>query len=507
LAGLVFFLSLIYIPLVRHSKKLVRVAASQVFIDSIIITFVVYISGGVSSPLSFLYILTIISASIVAYQKGGFWAASLNSFFYGILAVLEYHKIMPTMAEVVTGVPQQLQVNILYNASSNIVAFYLVAFLSAYLAKQAKLAQEQLREQQIDYRALEALNNDIVKNISSGLMTINKSMQVTSFNSAAEIITGRRLEHIYGQSVYGIFPFLKDDTGKSRMDAWFAREDGERYFLGFSISPLRDSRGESQGEIIIFQDLTQLKEMERDLKAADRLAAVGRFAAGIAHEIRNPLASISGSVEILKKKLVLPGTEENQRLMAIVIREVDWLNSLITQFLDYAKPSLPDKKIFEPKALIDEIVESFINTADVVEKGINIRCSFDGDSSIIADRNQIKQVLWNLIKNAVEACDKNGDISINTQKDSANKNMVISVTDSGPGIPDSIMDDIFSPFSTSKHKGTGLGLPIARNIIESHKGQLTFRSLPGKTTFSITLACSDDGCQNKERSEWQKKYS
>ncbi|MBE9535871.1 MAG: PAS domain S-box protein [Proteobacteria bacterium] len=487
LAGLVFFLSLIYIPLVKYSKRLVQVAASQLFVDSLIITFVVYISGGASSPLSFLYILTIISASIVAYQRGGFLAASLGSFLYGVLAVLEYHKVIPTMAEVVTGIAPQLQVNILYNTTSNIVAFYLVAFLSGYLATQARLAQEQLWEQQIDYRALEALNNDIVRSISSGLMTINNKMQITSFNSAAELIAGRRLEQVYGQSVYNIFPFLKSNSMGSRMEAWFAREDGERYFLGFSISPLRGARGEKQGDIIIFQDLTQLKEMERELKTADRLAAVGKFAAGIAHEVRNPLASISGSVEILKGKLKAPETEENQRLMDIVIREVDWLDSLIAQFLDYAKPSVSDKKTFEAKTLIDEIVESFRNAADNLEKGISISCSFAGDSSVVADRNQIKQVLWNLIKNAVDACGKNGTIDINTQKDRADKNIVISVSDSGMGIPDSIKDDIFSPFITSKNKGSGLGLPIAHKIIESHQGQLTFRSIPGETTFTITL--------------------
>jgi len=318
-------------------------------------------------------------------------------------------------------------------------------------------------------------------------------MQVTSFNAAAEAITGRRLEHIYGRSAYGIFPFLKDSSNKFRMETWFNREDGEKFFLGFSISPLRDPSGEKQGEIIIFQDLTQLKEMERDLKTADRLAAVGKFAAGIAHEVRNPLASISGSVEILKGKLDFPEGEENRRLMDIVIREVDWLDSLITQFLDYAKPSVPDKKTFELKALINEIVESFRNTADTAERGIEISCGFVGGGSIIADRNQIKQVLWNLIKNAAEACDKNGTIDIHTQKDSDDENMVITVTDSGMGIPDSIKDDVFSPFSTSKHKGTGLGLPIARNIVESHGGQMTFRSLPGKTTFTITLP-SGDGC-------------
>lgn len=487
LAALVFFLSLIYIPLVKHSKKLVRIATSQVLIDSIIITFVVYISGGVSSPLSFLYILTIISASIVAYQKGGFRAASLNSFLFGLLAVLEYHKIIPTMAEVVTGVPLQLQVNVLYNAASNIVAFYLVAFLSSYLARQARRAEEQLWEQQIDYRALESLNNDIVKNVSSGLLTINNSMQVTSFNAAAETITGRRLEQIYGRSVYDIFPFLKGASCDSRMEAWFSREDGERYFLGFSISPLKGPLGEKTGEIVIFQDLSLLKEMEIELKAADRLAAVGKFAAGIAHEIRNPLASISGSVEILKKKLVLPGTEDNQRLMAIVIREVDWLNSLITKFLDYAKPTLPDKKTFQAQVLIKEIVESFRNTVDVREKDISISCNFEGDSYISADRNQIKQVLWNLLKNAVDACDKNGTINIDAQKDSDNANMLIEITDSGMGIPDNMKDDIFSPFSTSKHKGTGLGLPIVHNIIDSHNGQMTFQSLLGKTTFIITL--------------------
>lgn len=497
-AGLVFFLSILYIPILKYAKKAANIARSQALIDIIIITFIVYISGGIDSPLSFLYMLTIISSTIVSYGNGGLWTASVSSIFYGVLINMEYHNIIPSMMEVVTGTPQFLPDNLLYNTLSNIAAFYLVAFLSSYLSIQAKKAEEELLEKKIDYQSLEALNNDIVKNVLSGLMTIDGNGAITSFNQAAENMTGYTLEQVYGKNVYEIFPDLDDmfkelnihgPANNIRRESWFKRADGRDYFIGYSLSPLRNSEGEQVGEIVVFQDLTTLKTMERELQKSDRLAAVGRFAASVAHEIRNPLASISGSIEILKKDLIGNMTGANERLMGIVLREIDRLNLLIGEFLNYARPTVPRKKRIHIEELISETIDLFLNSEKEI-KNIEIVNQCITMTPIEADEGQIKQLVWNLLKNATDAMNEGGTVTLWTGEYEQNnkKGIEINIKDTGCGMSREEAEKIFDPFYTSKTGGTGLGLSVAHSIIEAHEGFINVRSEAGAgSTFTIML--------------------
>ncbi|MDH3974093.1 MAG: ATP-binding protein [Deltaproteobacteria bacterium] len=499
-AGLVFFLSILYIPILKYARKAANIARSQALIDIIIITFIVYISGGTDSPLSFLYMLTIISSTIVSYGNGGLWTASVSSIFYGILINIEYHNVLPSMVEVVTGLPQRLPDNLLYNTLANITAFYLVSFLSSYLSIQAKKAEEELLEKKIDYQSLEALNNDIVKNISSGLMTIDSNGIITSFNQAAEKMTGYSLEQVYGKNVHEILPDLDDmlkelnihgPSNNIRRESWFKRADGKDYYIGYSMSPLRNSEGEQVGEIVVFQDLTTLKTMERELQKSDRLAAVGRFAASVAHEIRNPLASISGSIEILEKDLSGNMTGANERLMGIVLREIDRLNILIGEFLNYARPAVPRKQRININELISETIDLFINSEKEI-KSIEIVNNCSTMAPIEADEGQIKQLVWNLIKNASDAMDEGGVVTIGDKAYEKNdkKGIEISISDTGCGMTREEAEKIFDPFYTSKEKGSGLGLSVAHSIIEAHDGFINVESEAGKgSTFTIMLPC------------------
>ncbi len=498
LAGLVFFLSILYVPVFKYVKKPTSLARSQSIVDIIIITFVVYVSGGYDSPLAFLYILTIISSTIVSYGISVFWAASFSAIFYGVLINAQYFRLIPSMTEVVTGDIQPIPDNILYTAAANISAFFLVALLSSYLAIQTKKVEKELIEKKIDYDALVTLNNDIVKNISSGLMTINPEGEITSFNSAAENISGISLEKIYGQKVENLFPDFgrtlkesnhSDSDASSRWEIPFNRPDGKEYYLAFSISPLMDALGEKSGDIVFFQDLTALKLMENELKKNDRLAAVGRFAANVAHEIRNPLASISGSVEILKKDMSDKTEVYNERLMNIIIREIDRLNMLITEFLNYASPSLPKRDKVDINYLIDETIEVILNSEKDM-KDIKIKKE-NGEIPVInADGAQIKQVLWNLINNAIDSIDKAGEIVIGTSSfsDGAKENVAVIVSDNGCGIEENERDKIFDPFHTSKARGSGLGLSIAHSIVSAHGGTLSLESKPREgTVFKVIL--------------------
>jgi len=381
---------------------------------------------------------------------------------------------------------------------STVVTFYLVAFLSGYIAIQAKKAEDELREKTIDYQALEALNKNIIRNISSGLMTYDMYGRITSFNSAAEQITGYTLEKVYNQKMTAVFPEFEVALSKavsssrsdiSRWHTWFKRSDGREFYLGFSLSPLKDQNGMHIGEIAVFRDLTELKAMEQELKKADRLALIGRFAAGVAHEIRNPLASISGSIEILKKRRESGGNERDTRLMDIVLREIDRLDNLITDFLDYAKPNNPNKVGFDLDDLIRELVELFVNYANK-EKNIKIRSDLSIKISLYADKMQLKQVLWNLIKNSIEAIDHEGEVEIKTKTtvDGGQDFAEISIHDNGSGISAENMEKILDPFYTSKESGTGLGLSIANSIIESHGGSMAIESaVNAGTTFTVKI--------------------
>ena len=496
-AGLVFFLSILYIPILKYAKKAASIANSQALVDNIIITFVIYISGGAESPLSFLYILTIVSSTIVSYGSGGFWAASMSSIFYGSLVNIEYHHIFPSMTEIITGEVQRLPRGSLYNMLGNITAFYLVSFLSGYLAIQTKKAVEELREKEIDYQSLEVLNNDIVRNISSGLLTIDVNGFITSFNAAAERITGYLLEEVYGRNIQTVFQDMDitsmlperrviNNNERPRMETWFKRRDGKEYYLGFSFSQIRSSEGEKIANIIFFQDLTTLKRMETELSQADKLAAVGGFAASIAHEIRNPLASISGSIEILAKDLAPELRDSNKKLMTIVMREVERLNKLIGEFLNYARPSIPKKKEVNLNTIINETVEMILNS-DPKMREINIKIERGNLPDLCADEGQLRQVIWNLTKNAADSIKADGEIRITTRQTliRGDEGVEFLIKDNGCGMTKEESLKIFNPFYTSKEEGSGLGLSVVHSIIEAHKGLLSFSSIPGKgSTFS-----------------------
>jgi two-component system sensor histidine kinase PilS (NtrC family) len=277
-----------------------------------------------------------------------------------------------------------------------------------------------------------------------------------------------------------------------RWETCFQRKDGASLILGFSISPLKDSNDREMGNILIFQDLTRLREMEEHLKRADRLAAIGKMAAGIAHEIRNPLASISGSIEILKDEV--GNSPQNQQLMGIVLREVNRLNSLIADFLLFARPISPGKEKIHLHRLLEEILQMFTHSPDFTPQ-IRLETQFHGDLYIQGDPHQIRQVFWNLFINAAQAMPEGGTLRVDLRRNSSPAPLTegrlygeVAVCDSGTGIGEEEMGKIFDPFFTTKERGTGLGLSIVHSIVESYGGKITVQSKVGQgTTFKILL--------------------
>lgn len=481
-------LTIVYTIIFRWISNVKLFAYLQIFGDIVLVTATVYVTGGLESLLSFLYFLSIISASILLNRRGGFYAASGSSIAYGLLVNLDFHKALPAKYKVIliSGVSYE-RGDILATVTLNIIGFFTVAFLTGYLAEKTVSAEKELEEKTIDFKKLEVLNKHIVENINSGILTIDANKMITSFNRAAEKITGYNLSEVYNKAIDMIFPDLiktqdysiaskEEESSYFRISRQFKTKHGKEVFLGLALSPMKDG-----SYIIIFQDLTRLKNMEEQLRRVDRLSALGELAAGMSHEVRNPLASISGSVQVLKHSLLLDG--DNQHLMEIIIRETDRLNALVTDFLVFAKPAAKMAKI-DLKDIINETIDMFRNSPE--SKGINIQLKLNDELFIEGDSRQLKQVFWNLFVNAGHAMPNGGKLNIEAIHKPDFVEIVVS--DTGKGISSDILEKIFDPFFTTKDSGTGLGLAVVHRIIEGHHGKIEVRSKEAQgASFKITL--------------------
>lgn len=492
--GASYLVTLISLIALKFVKEVDLLANIQIAADTLLATAFVYVTGGIESIFSFLYIFVIIGSGTVLYLKGVFFTASLSSILYGALLDLQFYSYIPAL-ESPLGQPQTYSgLQILYKIFINIAAFYIVAFLSSHSFAQLRKTGERLKEKEIDYEALEALYKKIVEEIKSGIVTIDLNGFITSFNRAAEEITGYTFKEAYGINVNEIFKGLMDrdsecrlypaySKGLGRCDTSYIDKSGNLRQLGFSISSMRGHEEEEIGSIIIFQDLTAYKDMEEAVKRAERLASIGQLAAGIAHEIRNPLASMSGSIQVLRDGLELD--KDNRRLMDIILRETARLNRLITDFLEYARPYRPDKREVDLSCLI-------LETLDVFEKGlpenqgITILREIAPGVKVYGEQERLEEVLWNLFNNALQSMFGGGELAVFLGMEGNVAS--VTVRDSGEGIEEKELSRIFEPFFTTKTYGTGLGLATVYRIVEAHDGDIRVDSEKGKgTTFTIFL--------------------
>ena len=484
-----YFLTIVYSIIFYRVKNLAAFAYVQILGDALIETGVVFATGGVESAFSFTYIFSVIAAGIILYRRGSFLVANLAGVSYGALAWLQYYSlVLQTPARGFT------ESEVLYNIFLNLVAFYTVAFLASSLSERLRATKEALYEKSTDLRELQSLNESIVRSMADGMVTVGLDGRVTAFNKAAEEITGVPAQSAKGTAFSEIFNWLGIETffvdieaaGRLpyRYELVYARQDKE-LVLGMTLSPLRNEQGVITGLLGVFQDLTPMKEMEEEIKRKDRLALIGELSAGVAHEIRNPLASLSGSLQILKGDLDLK--EEDARLMEIALGEMDRLNNIVTDFLTYARPKAPAKEGCDLVGLVRDTAGLIINSKELRE---DIRLETDlPDKPIIlkADPAQLKQVFINLCINAVQSIPAAGTVRIKASYKGAGRAEVL-VSDDGEGIKKEDIDRIFYPFYSTKEGGYGLGLAIVYRIIEDHGGRIRVESEPNRgTTFFITL--------------------
>jgi two-component system sensor histidine kinase PilS (NtrC family) len=507
LIATIYCLTFLYLLLLKYSRRYTLLAYGQLLVDTILVTFIIYTTGGRESIFSFLYILTIINASILLYRKGGIVVATSSSFLYSLLLVLHYSGTIHPFGSLISEGADQGGRGIYFTISVNVAAFFLVAILSSFLAEQVRNSQLELKARQDDLVKLEALNERIIKSITSGLMTLDGDGKILLFNPAAEKIFSVEAKHVVGKKVLDVLPGLQGVDNlrpaltqvPSRHDSFIdfplVNDDGNKVYLRLSRSPLLFEGGSAKGHILIFQDLTSIKEIEEEMKKREGLALIGELAAGVAHEIRNPLASISGSIQMLKENL--DEDNVNSRLMDITLREIARLNHLVEDFLVFARPKEANHTSFDLGQLITDTLLLF-KKSDRWTANIEIATHFDTPIQLYSDPDQLKQVLWNLFLNASEAMEKGGRLLVSTTPtnsigppvDRGHRGAAVEiiVRDSGQGFTEEALDHLFSPFYTSKRGGSGLGLAIVKRIVEGLQGGVYGKNHPdGGAEIKIVL--------------------
>jgi two-component system sensor histidine kinase PilS (NtrC family) len=454
-----YLLTIIYAIVLRWIKTPAQYTAFayvQIIIDIITETVLIYMTGGIESMFSFMFPLSILSAGIILNRRACFIAATLSSMLYGLLLDLQLYKIIP-----VSSAGFFTEKDFFYNIFANVTAFYLIGYLSGYLSEKLHRATQSLQERDTVLSDLKAFSRYIIESMPSGIFTTDMDRKIVSFNTAAQEITALSQTDVAGKRPEDIFPFV-----------------------GMRLSKLKDGSGHSIGQIGVFQDLTELKAMEAEVKRKEKWAFIGELSASIAHELRNPLASLKGSVEMLREKKV--SEEHADHLMKIALSEMDRLNGIITDFLLYARPQELNRKPFDLHQSLKNVM-TLLQSSESKGGNVTISTKLDGPLFITGDSKQIQQVFWNLGLNAVDAVSGGGTVDIYTTKN--NDTVEVIFSDSGMGISKSDIDNIFYPFFTTKETGTGLGLSIAQKIAEEHGGKIAVESDGSGTgtTFRITL--------------------
>lgn len=497
----VYGLSLFYWYLLKTTTRLSFLAYLQTSIDILLVTALIHLTGGIDSGFTLLYHLAIISASIMLYRRGGYLAASLSSILYGAMLDMQFYNMAGFVRSQNFTAPQ-----VLYQVFISILSFYLVAFLSGTLSERLRKTRQELQEKTVDFEDLRVLQEHILRSVGSGICTLDLQGEIASWNPSAEQITGYdaaeirlRWKDVFGEAIKNLFGHT--DTLKERpfrFDAKIVKKNGDTVMLGMTATLLKDEAGTVRGIIITFQDITKIVEMQEQVRRQERLASIGSLAAGIAHEIRNPLASVSGSVQVLRNELELK--DENRNLMDIVVKETDRLNTIISDFLEYARPRSTQLQHIELGTMLDETILLLKNSKEFSE---NISVKRYGSPHMIVpgDAQRLRQVFWNLLINACQAMPSGGEITISAVPCSPELGEgawgQIIIADTGSGIARENLNKIFEPFFTTKPKGTGLGLAIAYRIIQDHDGSITLDSEVGKgTTVAIMLPLLQGG---KER--------
>src|SRR3954467_6024548 len=477
-----YSLSLFYVLLLSFWQEHRLQAALQVLTDVALVTLVVHETGGWDSSLNFLYPLVIIVATVLLPRVWAGLVAALAFILYGTVLELNYYGVVPSYCTTHPGL-KTLQSIIFVN----LFAFLAVAYLAGLLTQKLRQVGVQLKDASGALESLQALHENIIHSITSGLITTGLDGRITFVNAAAQRLLERTPAELLGMPVSQWFvdPLPSVESQQAHGEVRFDPPTKYRKTLRVRVSALTVPERGDLGYVYVLDDLTEIRRLEREVRMQDRLAAVGRLAAAIAHEIRNPLTSIAGSVSMLSG--VPEMNEDHRRLLDIVTRESQRLNSIITDFLAYSRT----KQYRFDKVDLIQLVEDTLTLMDhlmMAEKtGIKIERKFAGTPAwTMADGDKLKQVFWNICENAVRAM-KNGG-ALTAAVEPLGQQWQISFSDTGTGMTPQQVEKIFEPFQSNFEGGTGLGLAIVYQIVQAHEGKVWARSKPGQgTTFVLRL--------------------
>jgi two-component system sensor histidine kinase PilS (NtrC family) len=462
--------------------------------DLVLEAAIIHFAGGVASQFTLVYCLTIVAAAFLLDMPGGLGTAIIASSLFVLYGILEtVGAVSPPGREMLAIPAPPLGVLQVY---MHVLTFFLVGAVGGYLARRIKQKGRQLESAESELQQLRFDTDFILNNMSSGILVVDTDGLIVTMNPAAEEILGVHKEDVLLRDVREslgsgardltevLMGALDEEKGKYRHEIMISA--GERSTpLGTSVSLLRDPDGSKRGVISVFQDLTEVQEMRERIRKADRLAAIGELSAGIAHELRNPLASISGSIEMLAGELELKG--ENRRLMSLITRESDRLDRIIADFLEFAKLRPPRRRIISITNCLHDVLTLLRNNVD---KSRNVEIEFVNHASevhVSVDDEQLRQVFINLAINSCEAMSEGGQLRITAGQEEPGT-VSITFRDSGPGIEQADIERLFEPFFTTKDGGTGLGLAIANRIVTAHGGSIAFKNKPdGGAEFTVVL--------------------
>ena len=495
LIAVTYGLSVVYIATLRLVERYPWMLDVQLGADAILVSAFIFVTGGITSYFSSLYVLPIIAASTVRYRRGALQVAMLSAVLYLGIVAAQFMNVSAYFPEawslggpVLLPTPRFAQ----FTVAINLFGFFAAALLAGSLGERLRFANARLKDASHAMEDLRAFNERVIDSLVSGLVTADLDRRIVTFNRGAQSITGLAPAEAIGHDAPEVFQMpatfaarlaTLTETRSARADLEFRRHDGRTIEIGITATTLTFPSGQS-GFLFTFQDVTDIKRLERNARLQQRLAAVGEMAAGIAHEIRNPLASMSGSLQLLRQEL--PLSEEQTQLMDIVLRESDRLNDTIRSFLAYARPQRFVVSRLDVTKVVQDTAMLLRNSADVREGHVVDVEAPDGPVWYEADENQIRQIIWNLATNGLRAMTSSGRLLLGVAVET--HEIVLSVTDQGCGIPPDELDGIFQPFKSSFEKGTGLGLAIVHRIVTDYNGAVQVSSTVGEgTTVRVKL--------------------
>lgn len=474
----VYLLTLGYALWLRRREVGPGAAWLQVGADILLASGLVYITGGADSPYAFTYLLAVVAGSILLYQRGAVVAAVSSGVAFTSLALAIQFEIIPA-AE---GSEKLAASRLAFTLVSNLLAQVLIAALATYLARQLWTTGGRLSAREADLRHLAELHRRILGAMPSGLITCDGNTRITFVNRAASAILGIDPQQAVGDSIDGLIPGTRALMPGRRSEVVVATRFGERT-LGLTTSPLEETTGEM---LVVFQDLTDLRRMEEEMKRVDRLAALGKLSAQLAHEIRNPLAAMRGSAQLLASET--GGDPASARLVGVLVRESDRLSALVDDFLRFARPPPPSLRTANLAQLAEETVEMLLE--DPLARGIRVDVRLQQLDALV-DADQLRQVLINLLRNAFAAAGPDGG-EVRVTVESGDRGPLLKVWDSAGAIAPEDIGRIFEPFFTRRAGGTGLGLSTAHSIVRAQGGSIEVSSSPERgTEFVVTLRATE----------------